>query len=152
MVFSLLDWDINGGACSNIHDNDQNGPKLENFLGRTHTIYNTNENIGDGSGGCRGGDSGGGGGSLGLSMIKTWLRNQPVVNVDHQENGNGARGLSLSMNSSATCVSNNYNNSNVVVQEKTVADVAEATPKKTIESFGQRTSIYRGVTRSLSFV
>ncbi|CAH8381039.1 unnamed protein product [Eruca vesicaria subsp. sativa] len=139
------DWDINGGACNNIHNNEQDGPKLENFLGRNTTIYNTNENGGDGSVSCGGGD--GGGGSLGLSMIKTWLRNQPVANLDNQDNGNGARGLSLSMNSSTSCDSNNYNNNNVVLQGKTIADIAEATPKKTIESFGQRTSIYRGVTR-----
>ncbi|KFK25955.1 hypothetical protein AALP_AA8G184500 [Arabis alpina] len=139
------DWDINGDACNNINNNDQNGPKLENFLGRTTTGYNTNENVGDGSGSCGGGD---GGGSLGLSMIKTWLTNHhPVANVDHQDNGNGARGLSLSMNSSTTCDTNNYNNDNAVVQEKTIVDSVEATPKKTIESFGQRTSIYRGVTR-----
>ncbi|ESQ41733.1 hypothetical protein EUTSA_v10015354mg, partial [Eutrema salsugineum] len=140
------DWDNNGAACNNIHSNDQNGPKLENFLGRTTKIYNTNDNGGDGSGGCGGGD-GGGGGSLGMSMIKTWLRNNPVANVEHQDNGNGARGLSLSMNSSTTCDGNNYTNNEVVVQEKTVVDVVEATPKKSIESFGQRTSIYRGVTR-----
>ncbi|XP_010420464.1 PREDICTED: AP2-like ethylene-responsive transcription factor BBM [Camelina sativa] len=139
------DWDINSGACNTIHNNEPNGPKLENFLGRNSTIYNTNENVGDGSGGC-GGD-GGGGGSLGLSMIKTWLSNQPVANGNHQDNRNGARGLSLSMNSSTTCDSNNNNNNNDVVQEKTIVDVVEATPKKTIESFGQRTSIYRGVTR-----
>ncbi|EOA22174.1 hypothetical protein CARUB_v10002745mg [Capsella rubella] len=137
------DWDINSGACNTIHNNEQNGPKLENFLGRTTTIYNTaNESVGDGSGGLGGGD----GGSLGLSMIKSWLSNQPVANVNHQDNGNGARGLSLSMNSSTTCDSKNYNN-NDAVQEKTIVDVVEATPKKTIESFGQRTSIYRGVTR-----
>ncbi|CAH2072521.1 unnamed protein product [Thlaspi arvense] len=140
------DWDINGGACNTIYNNDQNGPKLENFLGRTTTIYNTNDNGGDGSSGC-GGD-GGDSGSLGLSMIKTWLRNHPVDSTEHQDNGNGARGLSLSMNSSTTCDSNNNNHDNsVVVQEKTVVDVVEAAPKKTIESFGQRTSIYRGVTR-----
>ncbi|KAF8103005.1 hypothetical protein N665_0189s0055 [Sinapis alba] len=139
------DWDINGGACNNFHNNEQDGPKLENFLGRTTTIYNTNENGGDGNEGCGGGDEGGG--SLGLSMIKTWLRNQPVANVDNVDNGNGARGLSLSMNSSTSCDSNNYNNSNVVVQGKTIVDSVEATPKKSIESFGQRTSIYRGVTR-----
>ncbi|CAN8300299.1 unnamed protein product [Cochlearia groenlandica] len=152
------DWDINGGACNNIHNTDQNGPKLENFLGRTTTFYNSNNNGGDGSvGGYEGGDGGGGGGSLDLSMIKTWPRIHPVVaNVDHnyKDNGNnGARGLSLSMNSSTTCDSNNYNNNNnnnnnVVVQEKTIVDVVEAKPpKKTIETFGQRTSIYRGVTR-----
>lgn len=140
-----IDWDINSGACNNIYNNEQNGPKLENFLGRNTTIYNTNDNVGDGSGVCGGG--GDSGGSLGLSMIKTWLSNQPVANVNRQDNGNGARGLSLSMNSSTTCDSNNYNNSNDVVQEKTIVDVVEATPKKTIESFGQRTSIYRGVTR-----
>ncbi|CAE6106315.1 unnamed protein product [Arabidopsis arenosa] len=142
------DWDINSGACNNIHNNEQNGPKLENFLGRNTTIYNTNENVGDGSGSCGGpGGRDGGGGSLGLSMIKTWLSNHPVANVNYQDNGNGARGLSLSMNSSTTCDGNNYNNNNDVVQEKTIVDVVEATPKKTIESFGQRTSIYRGVTR-----
>nr|VDD33488.1 unnamed protein product [Brassica oleracea] len=141
------DWDINGSACNNIHNDEQDGPKLENFLGRTTTIYNTNENVGDGSGsGCYGGGDGGGG-SLGLSMIKTWLRNQPVDNVDNQENGNAAKGLSLSMNSSTSCDNNNDSNNNVVAQGKTIDDSVEATPKKTIESFGQRTSIYRGVTR-----
>ncbi|KAL0647677.1 hypothetical protein Bca4012_045968 [Brassica carinata] len=141
------DWDINGSACNNIHNDEQDGPKLENFLGRTTTIYNTNENVGDGSGsGCYGGGDCGGG-SLGLSMIKTWLRNQPVDNVDNQENGNAAKGLSLSMNSSTSCDNNNDSNNNVVAQGKTIDDSVEATPKKTIESFGQRTSIYRGVTR-----
>ncbi|KAJ0243702.1 AP2-like ethylene-responsive transcription factor BBM [Hirschfeldia incana] len=137
------DWDTNGSACNNIHNNEQDGPKLENFLGRTTTIYNTDENGGDGSVGYGGDD----GGSLGLSMIKTWLRNQPVATVDNQENGNGARGLSLSMNSSTSCDSKNYNNSIVVAQGKSIDVSVEATPKKTIESFGQRTSIYRGVTR-----
>lgn len=82
-------------------------------------------------------------------MINTWLRNQPVANVDNQENGNGARGLSLSMNSTTSCDSNNDNNSIVVAQGN---DSVEAAPKKTIESFGQRTSIYRGVTRCPSFI
>ncbi|KAL0876339.1 hypothetical protein Bca101_026044 [Brassica carinata] len=140
------DWDINGDACNNIHSNDQNEPKLENFFGRTTTIYNTSDNGGDGNGGCVGGDDSGG--SLGISMIKTWLRNQPVSNVDHQDNnGTGARGLPLSIKSSTTCDSNTYNNGNVVLREKTTVDSVDATPKKTIESFGQRTSIYRGVTR-----
>lgn len=84
-------------------------------------------------------------------MIKTWLRNQPVDNVDNQENGNAAKGLSLSMNSSTSCDNNNDSNNNVVAQGKTIDDSVEATPKKTIESFGQRTSIYRGVTRCPSF-
>ncbi|CDY38429.1 BnaA10g17290D [Brassica napus] len=146
------DWDINGSACNNIHNDEQDGPKLENFLGRTTTIYNTNENVGDIDGsGCYGGGDGGGG-SLGLSMIKTWLRNQPVDNVDNQENGNGAKGLSLSMNSSTSCDNNNYSSNNLVAQGKTIDDSVEATPKKTIESFGQRTSIYRGVTRCPSFI
>jgi len=150
LCFLSIDWDINGGACNNINNNEQNGPKLENFLGRTTTIYNTNETVVDGNGDCGGGD-GGGGGSLGLSMIKTWLSNHSVANANHQDNGNGARGLSLSMNSS-TSDSNNYNNNDDVVQEKTIVDVVETTPKKTIESFGQRTSIYRGVTRLISFI
>lgn len=148
LCFLFIDWDINSGACSNIHNNEQIGPKLENFLGCNTTIYNTNEYVGDGSGSCGGpGGRDGSGGSLGLSMIKTWLSNHPVANVNYQDNGNGGRGLSLSMNSSTNCDSNNYNNNNDVVQEKTIVDVVEATPKKTIESFGQRTSIYRGVTR-----
>lgn len=150
MIFFFIDWDINGSACNNIHNNEPDGPKLENFLGRTTTLYNINENGGDGNGGYGGDD--GSGGSLGLSMINTWLRNQPVANVDNQENGNGARGLSLSMNSTTSCDSNNDNNSIVVAQGKTIDDSVEAAPKKTIESFGQRTSIYRGVTRCLSFI
>ena len=131
---------------------------------------------------------GGGGGSttvnnssIGLSMIKTWLRNQPVPT--HQDNnkstdtgpvGGAAAGnlpnaqtLSLSMSTGSQSSSplplltasagggggsggessSSDNKKATPLDSQTGA--IETVPRKSIDTFGQRTSIYRGVTRSL---
>lgn len=73
------------------------------------------------------------------------------TNFDLQDNSNCLQSLTLSMGSGkpSTCeqttstpdnsTSNNNNNNN-----NTTLDV---TPRRTLDTFGQRTSIYRGVTR-----
>lgn len=69
----------------------------------------------------------------------------PVVSTcsngnESQENGNGnLQSLTLSMGSGkdSTCETSGDTSTNTV----------EAVPRRTLETFGQRTSIYRGVTR-----
>ncbi|KAM1055307.1 hypothetical protein FF1_028873 [Malus domestica] len=62
-------------------------------------------------------------------------------NFDFQEKSNSLQSLTLSMGSgkgSSTCETGTDNTSITTV---------EATPRRTLDTFGQRTSIYRGVTR-----
>ena len=64
-------------------------------------------------------------------------------NFDFQEKSNSLQSLTLSMGSgkgSSTCETSTDNTSITTV---------EATPRRTLDTFGQRTSIYRGVTRSI---
>lgn len=59
---------------------------------------------------------------------------------DYQENGSNLQSLTLSMGSgkgSSTCETSGDNSTNTV----------EVAPRRTLDTFGQRTSIYRGVTR-----
>ncbi|XP_010549771.1 PREDICTED: AP2-like ethylene-responsive transcription factor BBM2 [Tarenaya hassleriana] len=145
------EWNINGGAC-----NSQNGPKLENFFGLNQTAVYDSININEDNA-INYGNCGGGGGSFGLSMVKTWLRDQPANYAENNVDGHGgARGLSLSMSSSSDNKNNNTDNDmkhdscDSAVQEKTLSETTvglEAVPRKAVDSFGQRTSIYRGVTR-----
>ncbi|XP_026438333.1 AP2-like ethylene-responsive transcription factor BBM2 [Papaver somniferum] len=134
-------------------------------------------------------------GSLGLSMIKTWLRNQPAPpqQENKDEGGNSTCGgggggdgvvgsngqtLSLSMSTGSQSSSpalplvttastvvtggggsggaesssseNNKQKSNgttTALDSPTAGAIVEAVPRKSIDTFGQRTSIYRGVTR-----
>lgn len=61
-------------------------------------------------------------------------------NYDYQESGSNLQSLTLSMGSgkgSSTCETSGNNSPNT-------GDVA---PRRTLDTFGQRTSIYRGVTR-----
>ncbi|XP_038703828.1 AP2-like ethylene-responsive transcription factor AIL1 [Tripterygium wilfordii] len=105
--------------------------------------------------------------NIGLSMIKTWLRNQPQpAETKSCSPGGGLQTLSLSMTSTAggesSCSDfNNNNTTSSTANNKQQNDptttpatghggeqVREAAvPKKSIDTFGQRTSIYRGVTR-----
>lgn len=65
-------------------------------------------------------------------------------------NSNTMQSLTLSMgsgkggNSSTTCETTNSSNANTTT---TTTSIVEATPRRTLDTFGQRTSIYRGVTR-----
>ncbi|GLT87893.1 hypothetical protein SLE2022_059460 [Rubroshorea leprosula] len=159
-----------GSSC-----NTQNQePKLENFLGGpTVAATGAGEYIFPNGGG--GGDDGSittinGGGSnssIGLSMIKTWLRNQPAppstTQPESAKNNGGAQTLSLSMSTGSSqllTVSNggasggDSSSSDTNKQQKTTTTcldsqtgAIEAVPRKSIDTFGQRTSIYRGVTR-----
>ena len=110
-------------------------------------------------------DHGGGGGgtsttnhtsSIGLSMIKTWLRNQPSpasASVPQPVNTASSQSLSLSMSTAGgECSSSSENKQKSSVNGGAVVDAqsgasADAVPRKSIDTFGQRTSIYRGVTR-----
>ncbi|XVF19238.1 hypothetical protein REPUB_Repub11eG0092800 [Reevesia pubescens] len=72
------------------------------------------------------------------------VQNTSVVaannNYDFQENANSLQSLTLSMGSGSkgsTCETSGENSTNIV----------EAPPRRTLDTFGQRTSIYRGVTR-----
>ncbi|XP_048433313.1 AP2-like ethylene-responsive transcription factor BBM1 [Pyrus x bretschneideri] len=122
--------------------------------------------------------------NIGLSMIKTWLRNQPAPQLQEMNksdiNGIGvsntstsissAQTLSLSMSTAGattagdqTCSSDRDrdNNKQAIIRtaapavttqsgidnQTSIATAIEAVPRKSIDTFGQRTSIYRGVTR-----
>ncbi|GMI63448.1 PLETHORA4, BABY BOOM [Hibiscus trionum] len=108
--------------------------------------------------------------SIGLSMIKTWLRNQPAPTQAEAKNNDGAsQSLSLSMStgsetgyplpllatrstgggesSSSDNNNNNKQQKTPTCMDTTPSGASEATPRKSIDTFGQRTSIYRGVTR-----
>ncbi|XP_042485425.1 AP2-like ethylene-responsive transcription factor BBM2 [Macadamia integrifolia] len=125
--------------------------------------------------------------SIGLSMIKTWLRNQPAPTQPESKNEGGsicggspavvvnngtltsAQTLSLSMStgsqsslalpllavaggstngtgSSGEC-SSSENKEKTTTGLDSQTGAVEAVPRKSIDTFGQRTSIYRGVTR-----
>ncbi|MQM19792.1 hypothetical protein Taro_052803 [Colocasia esculenta] len=154
--------------------------------------------VSDGAGG--GGMVGSGGvansnNSIGLSMIKTWLRNQPAPpqqdgRVDEMVGmggagcgvtsstrnagaplGNNAQSLSLSMSTGSQSSSplpllaangsggggggGGDSSSSADNKQKTgdssgldaQSGAMESVPRKSIDTFGQRTSIYRGVTR-----
>ncbi|KAG6598961.1 AP2-like ethylene-responsive transcription factor BBM2, partial [Cucurbita argyrosperma subsp. sororia] len=183
-------------------------PKLENFLGHhsftdhdhpaaaVYTNASANyifqncslelpsePNGGSGDGGGRPNPSNGNyTSSIGLSMIKTWLRNQPAPPQAVAKNGGDHDGavpkpnitnphtLSLSMNTGPPpppppsqssdsealplLVTNGGESSSDKKQPKSSAtevdtenSAIEAVPRKSMDTFGQRTSIYRGVTR-----
>ncbi|XP_072149970.1 AP2-like ethylene-responsive transcription factor BBM2 [Setaria viridis] len=129
------------------------------------------------------------GGSIGLSMIKNWLRSQPAPPLPQPrvvaaaEGAQAAQGLSLSMNMAGAqgagmpllagergrapeSVSTSAQGGAVAARKEDSGGsggagalvavstdtggsgtVAETAARKTVDTFGQRTSIYRGVTR-----
>uniref|UniRef100_A0A2C9USA6 AP2/ERF domain-containing protein n=1 Tax=Manihot esculenta TaxID=3983 RepID=A0A2C9USA6_MANES len=184
-----------GTSCSSQSLDQNQEPKLENFLGG-HSFANHEHKLP----GCNpmystSGDymlqscslqpndrtsnhedtssinTGSNNSSIGLSMIKTWLRNQPAPTQQQEtnNNGGGAQSLSLSMSTGSQSgsplplLTANTGESNVNggdhssssdnnKQQKTTAldsqtGAIDAVPRKSIDTFGQRTSIYRGVTR-----
>ncbi|XP_044358826.1 AP2-like ethylene-responsive transcription factor BBM2 [Triticum aestivum] len=122
-------------------------------------------------------NNGGGGGGIGLSMIKSWLRSQPspAQPPEQQRADAAAQGLSLSMNMAAcmpplACGERGVPELAIVRKDDTAggssagsgavvsagadstggssgAVVETPASRKTADTFGQRTSIYRGVTR-----
>lgn len=77
-----------------------------------------------------------------LAAVPNTLAAVASNNYELQENGSSMQSLTLSMGSgkgSACETSASVDNSNT--------SIVEATPRRTLDTFGQRTSIYRGVTR-----
>ncbi|KAF8402226.1 hypothetical protein HHK36_013178 [Tetracentron sinense] len=182
-----------GGSCSNQNLNQDQEPKLEDFLGG-HSFSDQDQKLPGcnaydymfpncslhlpsvATSGTSNVDGGNGGGnmnsnSIGLSMIKTWLRNQPAPRQPEIKNDGGATAanggaptsaqtLSLSMSTGSqsssplpllaatTGESSSSENKQVrVTALDGQSGALEAVPRKSIDTFGQRTSIYRGVTR-----
>ncbi|KAK6915777.1 AP2/ERF domain, partial [Dillenia turbinata] len=196
-----------GSSCTPVTHNNMDTnqqPKLENFLGNSHsfsdhhnqqscntTDYNMVPNCSlqlpseaveaEAASSVRGGANNNN--SIGLSMIKHWLRNQPpaaaAVQVLDQNKNNDCGGaisgggaltnaqtLSLSMSTgsqsssplpllaavSESPSSDHTNNNKQQISANngsldSQTGAIEAVPRKSIDTFGQRTSIYRGVTR-----
>lgn len=141
-------------------ESSTNQPKLEDFLGGisftdpSHKIANgyiydgsvvassnaiTDLNPNNGS-------------SIGLSTIKSWLRSQPAQLATHQDNDSksidatsssenpaSSQNLALTMSNGVESKQGNQNITNETADQ--------AAPRKAVDTFGQRTSIYRGVTR-----
>ncbi|KAL4340849.1 hypothetical protein GQ457_08G014340 [Hibiscus cannabinus] len=138
-------------------------PNARTTIGEDDSNTNTNINAGNNSGSSS---------SIGLSMIKTWLRNQPApTQAEAKNNGGASQSLSLSMSTGSqtgsplpllattstggagSCGETSSSDNNKQLQKTptcmdiTPSGASEATPRKSIDTFGQRTSIYRGVTR-----
>ncbi|XP_047326131.1 AP2-like ethylene-responsive transcription factor AIL1 [Impatiens glandulifera] len=154
----------NGNSSSELghhHHHHHQEPKLENFFGAHNYNNITTSSLqpeptdSTSSGSLRENST------IGLSMIKNWLRNQPAP--DNTTNG-GGNSLSLSMSSGAhpgstvslpAAIDGGDNCSNLSDENAKVAagatnldsQINNGANRKSIDTFGQRTSIYRGVTR-----
>ncbi|URD72134.1 hypothetical protein MUK42_09545 [Musa troglodytarum] len=199
------------GSSSNQNTMEEDEPKLEDFLGGNsfsdhdqkvlpaaltsdEYMFSTSSFqaqdasmvTSDAHGGALMSDGNGGpsSNSIGLSVIKTWLRNQPIPQQQANDMAGGggtscsssamvanvigtltnSQGLSLSMSTGSqsssalpllvTGVSSGGESSSSDNKQKGIAGGAdaqtgpmEAVPRKAVDTFGQRTSIYRGVTR-----
>ncbi|CAL9079347.1 unnamed protein product [Musa textilis] len=165
---------------------EEEQPKLEDYLGghsfaqydqKLPHIAGNYSNSGDYmlSNGCNNGglmSSTGGcnSSSIGLSMIKAWLRNQPAPPALVEGNGSDAAGctnmiaggaLPSSQSLSLSMSSGRQSNSPLPLSASETNHTVgcggmgldaqnhgvETVPRKSMDNFGQRTSIYRGVTR-----
>ncbi|XP_028554189.1 AP2-like ethylene-responsive transcription factor BBM2 [Dendrobium catenatum] len=160
--------DSSGGKRGNMEDVVVDEPKLEDFLGG-HSFSDHEPKIGSLAGdhylysNCSlqvpGVASGGGGnGSIGLSMIKTWLRNQPAPSGPMMEGNEGGDDVGSGTSQSLATGGGGDDGGESLLLEKekgggncgktdAQSGAIEAVPRKSIDTFGQRTSIYRGVTR-----
>ncbi|KAK8946430.1 AP2-like ethylene-responsive transcription factor BBM2 [Platanthera zijinensis] len=161
---------IVGSSSNRIMNNymEVEEPKLEDFLGGHSSsgdyLFSDYSDVGSVSHG---------GSSIGLSMIKTWLRSQPLPPPEEKSGGlsvagnigsqgGAAQGLNLSMSVASQSTSGltlkpsggaggGESSSSPDKGGVCVADggsrAVEAATRKSIDTFGQRTSIYRGVTR-----
>ncbi|KAL2227870.1 UNVERIFIED_CONTAM: AP2-like ethylene-responsive transcription factor BBM2 [Sesamum indicum] len=98
--------------------------------------------------------------TIGLSMIKNWLRSNPGP-PDNKGGADeavappplagptsaGAQTLSLSMNTNGNAMESCASDSKLADSQAAGGGAVESVPRKSIDTFGQRTSIYRGVTR-----
>lgn len=101
------------------------GPKLEDFLGMQEQAAAAAGRPFSGTGGAS---------SIGLSMIKNWLRSQPAPAP--------ADSMALvALPEGSGKVADDAESGGAVV------DVAQQRKAAAVDTFGQRTSIYRGVTK-----
>ncbi|GLT95568.1 hypothetical protein SLE2022_132440 [Rubroshorea leprosula] len=161
-----------GSSCNTQNQN----PKQENLLRgpsaattvEEYLFPNCSSNGGGEEGGITNKNGDGSSSTFGLSMIKTWLRNQPappsITQPDCSNSNGGGQTLSLSMSTGTSQLHTASNggtsggkssSSDANKQQKTTTATGldsqtgaiKAVPRKSIDTFGQRTSIYRGVTR-----
>lgn len=175
------------GSSSNQNTMDEEAqPKLEDYLGghsfarydrKLPPIAGNYADSGDYmlSNGCNNGGlmsstDGCNSSSIGLSMIKAWLRNQPAPPALAEGNGSDAAGctnmiaggaLPSSQSLSLSMSTGRQSNSPLLLSASQTGHTdgcggmgldaqshgVETVPRKSMDSFGQRTSIYRGVTR-----
>lgn len=86
-----------------------------------------------------------------MPQVQSTLSATPT-NYELPENSSTLQSLTLSMGSGkrSTCeASTGETNSND--NTNSTASIVEANPRRTLDTFGQRTSIYRGVTRCVCF-
>ncbi|XP_011084678.1 AP2-like ethylene-responsive transcription factor AIL1 isoform X2 [Sesamum indicum] len=170
--WNMKDMSMNSFSCS---QNQEETPKLENFLGvggRNFTDHNQEQN--ELQAGCNpirdtgyniyqesdtnnmsstgGIINGMNSSTMGLSMIKNWLRNNraPPQSTDNKVRGEAEppqaavpQTLSLSMSTGSSSDSKLQ----AAADSQSSGGAIESVPRKSIDTFGQRTSIYRGVTR-----
>lgn len=155
------------------YDNEQNLSQCNNASLSLHS--QSFGNPGDYVFSNIGGEGGGSiNGCVGMSTIKTWLRNQPAPQRESENNGDidmhnisSSGSLSLSMGTCSQSSSSmqlraasadgggqrSVGNNNMEIVASGLdgqSESNEIVPRKTVDTFGQRTSIYRGVTRSAS--
>ncbi|KAL2482248.1 AP2-like ethylene-responsive transcription factor BBM [Forsythia ovata] len=179
--WNLKDMSMNSFSCSSQNLENQERPRLENFLDghsyndQEHKKYQdsyiyqepeANSHPTSNHSGTGMNDNG----TIGLSMIKNWLRNNPAPPQPEENTAKNEaepppstaseKTLSLSMSTGSQPDSPlPFFNGNV--GESSTLDIKQhsgnaldsqtgaidAMPRKSIDTFGQRTSIYRGVTR-----
>ncbi|KAJ3678146.1 hypothetical protein LUZ60_001949 [Juncus effusus] len=148
------DWSMKNSELSALIESSNNQPKLEDFLGAfsfsdgqyheqecvnipTNADFQTHNNNN----------------SIGLSMIKSWLRtqpNQPSINPHNERNNsvdiNGMKD-DKSTSSQSVVLSMSTSSDGKRKIEQTGGEIESSAKKAVDHTFGQRTSIYRGVTK-----
>ncbi|KAJ4798847.1 AP2-like ethylene-responsive transcription factor [Rhynchospora pubera] len=151
------DWNMKSSSeLSALVESSNNQPKLEDFLGgisfsdHNHKIANgylyDNSVVGSSNAVTSVNPNNG----TGLSMIKSWLRTQPVQPATQNNENKSVDANSSSENpASSQNLALTMSNGTEAKQGNGSIDTeqVEAAPRKAIDTFGQRTSIYRGVTR-----
>ncbi|KAM7267111.1 hypothetical protein ACFE04_009277 [Oxalis oulophora] len=120
---------IDNDTDLSIFTNSSTGPKLEDFLGGPTTTTSTHSPV------------------LHLPQHYHQIYDSDLKNLANtflnNNNNNNNNGI---FNNSTTIITNdNINNNNIINEKRSIKE--HAPHKKTVENFGQRTSIYRGVTR-----
>ena len=147
--FHFADWNMNDMnmntfSCSSQNLEDENRPKLENFLGVNHqehkyqlTMYQDSEASASNNG---------------LPMITNWLTNSPAP--PHAAESSEAAAPAAAAQTLSLSMSTGSQSSSPLPSDNKLGNAAaeggaaiESVPRRSIDTFGQRTSIYRGVTR-----